>query len=170
MTNAGDLLYYSGNRILFPPHNEICDSLTVVDRRLHSYIRIDRFHNNASAIATIASPACTAAVKSDHAPQTRPWSEIKRIIDEVHCHTCSHSNYSDRQTLLKKQLWSKEAQEHLSDTLQRCKHSIAASTPQPRRKLVLTTLNRPFKELLLVDHFHSSTLRQFHILDSYSWF
>lgn len=168
ITGKSNIMHIGTNAIVFAGPNHSTKSITMVDHDLHSYVPYVAFSRAATGKHQSASLNSLCA-SSTHATETRPWSEVKRIIDKVHKHISGHASFSDIRTLLERNdMWSKEVEKYLSRTVETCHGCRATSLPKPSRKVSLTSLHHHFNDVVCIDHFHLDGLRIFHIMDAWS--
>ena len=115
VTRACDIRHIGANKLVLPDTSgtSACDSISIVDHDLHSYLPYSRFlppYVSASLISTKSHIFCATAQLGDDST-SRSWIETQKIVDKVHRHVCGHSNYSDMKLLLQRNdLWNAEIQ------------------------------------------------------------
>ena len=150
------------------------DTMAMIDFDQHSYIPLSSVDFSLTVSPPVFSlDGFTAQLNDDTnngTPVTdRPWSQLKRIVDRVHEHTCGHAIFSDIRSLLKRnQLWTSAVEHYLSTVIDKCYNFIKFSAPLPSRRVAISTLNRSFNENVCIDNFYLDDLRLLHCMDSVS--
>lgn len=90
------------NRLILPGEE---DYISLADFDLHSFIPYENFLSNRAidSLETWNKIYCAATAQINGQILTRPWSEVKNIIDKVHKHVCGTSTYSDMKILLQRE-------------------------------------------------------------------
>ena len=102
VTRKCDIVHINGNYIRFPPSDGVSDTLSMSDYNLHSYIPLEAVlkpHALSPPVSILTGFSADLDIESKRGVN-RPWSELKRIVDRVHDHTCGHASFSDIRTLL----------------------------------------------------------------------
>lgn len=132
---ASDILHYSGSRFVLHPFKGVRDSILLPEDGLHSFIDLSRVPAFASDSQT-ASCACSS-VKLPSIRTTRPWPQIRHVIDKVHCHTCNHATLSDILTLRQRNnYWNDASQRYLADIIHALNTMRLRHLPLRRTKLL----------------------------------
>lgn len=98
---------------------------------------------------------------------TKPWKELKRIVDKVHRHVCGHADISDIKLLLSRNnLLTKDTEEYLHFIVSRCSGCRSTANPKSSRKVSISSLNRDFNEFVCVDHLFLDEICIFHAMDA----
>ena len=101
--------------------------------------------------------------------QTLTWPYIKRIIDRVHKHVCGHAAYSDIRTLLKRNnMLNQTVQHYLGRVIHSFHNCVQSSSPQPTRKVSLSSLDSAFNDTVYIDHMYLDDMKVFHVMDMHS--
>lgn len=121
------------NKVILPCKE---DSIELVDFDFHSYIPYKKFLPDPDTSSFVTENKIYCATAKISQVLSRPWFEVKKIIDKVHKHVCGHSTYSDIKTLLERnKLWNAEVQKYLASTLDECTNCLATSKPKENRKV-----------------------------------
>lgn len=87
-TRACDVLHFYGSKILMPLVDGFRDSIAICDD-CHNYcVPLNKFLCNTSQSAVLTGN--TAAIVPNNS-MVNSWSQLKRVVDKVHRHTCAHS-------------------------------------------------------------------------------
>ena len=85
-------------------------TIKMIDHQDHSFFAIIPlfFLRLANRPPPLCCPDLWLVLKTPPVHLTdRRWSELKRIVDRVHKHTCGHASYSDMKSLLRlNKLWN----------------------------------------------------------------
>ena len=91
ITSKCDIVHIGGNFIRFPPSSDgVSDTLTMIDFDLHSYVPITNTSPsvNSPSVVTLAGFRAQIETLKQVPVNNRSWSQLKRIVDRVHNHTC----------------------------------------------------------------------------------
>lgn len=72
----------------------------MMDFDMHSYIPMKYFHSSEMSMTEASKLFC--ATVDVYYIETRPWNEIREIVDKVHKHVCGNASYSDTKVLLER--------------------------------------------------------------------
>lgn len=104
ITRECDLVHIGGHYIRFQPINWISYSMTMIDQKSHSYVPLSYvYHLNSSTPSTINHIALNAEINGQSDPDNKSnltWTQLKRIVDQVHDHTRGPVTFSDVRTFL----------------------------------------------------------------------
>ncbi len=97
----------------------------------------------------------------------RAWSDVKKVVDNVHKHVCGHATLSDMQKLLERNnLWNREVGTYLKRIVNSCSNCARFHVSKKARKESLSTVNRSFNEFACIDYFHLGNMRICLIMDA----
>ena len=95
------------------------------------------------------------------------WSELKKIMDKVHKHSCGHASLRITQILLQSNnMWPSEVEKYLNQVVSSRTDYAKTHDPKQARKVSLSSINRSFNKVVCTDHLHLGNLRIFHIMDA----
>lgn len=96
------------------------DTMSMHYFQQHSYLPLSsvlqpvKQSPNASQLARFRAQLNIPSASSS----SRPLSEVKRIVDRVHNHTCGHSTFSDMKSLLhRNNFWSPAVMKYLTEII-----------------------------------------------------
>jgi len=161
LTNCCDIIRIGKNELVLP-HG--CGTITLKDHDLHCFVPFEYFCQNkvSNFHAVLFCATATIAAK-----ETRPWKELKAIVDKVHRHVCGHSNYSDIKVLLERNgIWDDAVMKYLSQILEKCESCSTTALPKKSPKVSLSSMTRGFNEVVCVDHMYLEDHCVFHMMDS----
>ena len=167
VTTKGNMIHANGNRLEFPQHNGLIDTINLVDHDMHSFIAKERFYHH--EFNSLHDPTIQSLCSATAATVNEDRKKTQRLIDKVHKHVCGHSNYRDIQPLLERNnIWSEECKKYLTDILETCPGCHATELPSQPRTVSIANLSRDFNQLVFVDHFFQDELSVFHVIDAKS--
>eukprot|EP00178_Gracilaria_changii_P015990 TRINITY_DN4502_c0_g1_i1.p1 TRINITY_DN4502_c0_g1~~TRINITY_DN4502_c0_g1_i1.p1 ORF type:complete len:217 (+),score=18.60 TRINITY_DN4502_c0_g1_i1:155-805(+) len=137
---------------------------------MHSYILHSAFTTRTQLITETHEKILFCAMASmGDTVSTRPWSELKKIVDKVHKHVCGHAVYSDIKILLQRNgLWNEGVNKYLALVLENCTHCSTTSLPKSARKVSLSSISRSFNDVVCIDHLFLDDICVFHVMDTSS--
>lgn len=136
------------------------DSPSISDDRVHSLVHISRFLRLSSGHSSATIACSNAQVDTSADISSHLWSDLRRVVDKVHRHTCGLASFSDTRSFLQRNdMWSDDVQSYLADVIERCTPCIVSSALPPSRKVALGATNRSFSDVVLIDHFYHDQLR-----------
>ena len=163
ITRKADIEHIDRNALTFKAHGEH-DCITLTNSEVLSYIMLSRF----------VKPNMEESVLnglSGRMLDQKPWNEIKSIIDKVHKHVCGHANFTDFQSLLKRnELWNEAVASYVHKLVEECTACRATALPHPNRKVSISSMSKHFNEVVCVDHFYLGEIRLMHCMDLVSRF
>lgn len=147
VTRHCNIVHIDDNKIVFPKTR---DSISLVDLQFHSHIPYGAFLGGVRPCSEdMSKKLCCATAGLSNETNTRPWSEIKKIVDKVHKHVCGHSTYPDIKILLdRNNLWNTETNKYLSSVLEKCSSCATTAQPKGTRKVSLKMLSRDFNAVV----------------------
>lgn len=164
VTKSCDIIRSDGNYILLPNKSKV----SLVDYDLHCYVPYEAFVPAVQKRSkSSTSKLFCAAATIRNTGISRPWSEVKKIVDKVHKYICGHASFSDIKTLLERNnIWSDEVMKYVSRTMESCTRCLHTSEPKQARKVSIRSLNRSFNMVVCIDHLHLGNMRVFHLMDA----
>lgn len=88
-----------------------------------------------------------------------PWGMIKLTVDNVHCHECGCSAYSDKKlSFIWNEFWNRTKERYFSEIVKKCFGSRHTSFPVGTQKVSPSSMNWSFDEVLCSDYFHQSEI------------
>lgn len=164
VTASCNIEHINGHYLSFPVQNRTeMDTISMLHYSDHSYLPASIF--TSAEISPDMSPvlALTCSVKT----ASLSWATVKRVIDKVHMHVCSHSSYEDIKLMEKRnQIWDKQCRTFLSRMLEGCPACMALKKPSGARNVSLSSMSRELNEVVCIKHFFPDRLDVFHIMDS----
>lgn len=158
------------NALILPASLE--SYISLVDHGFHSYIPFEAFGPTDTKLtdpAAFGRVFCATLHVHSASQATRPWSELKPIVDKVHRHVCGHSNYQDIKTLLQRNnIWNNDVRKYLYAVLHRCTACITVQEPKASRLVSLSAMSRQFNQVVCIDHLFLNRHKVFHCMDSVS--
>ena len=119
--------------------------------------------------ARVSRAFCATMHVDANDQSSRPWNELKAIVDKVHHHVCGNSNYEDIKVLLSRnELWNPDVKKYLAHLLDCCPDCTAVQAPKEQRPVSLSSMSREFNDVVCVDHSFLDTEKVFYITDSSS--
>jgi len=99
VTKYCDIIRSDGNYIVLPNKSK----LSLIDHDLHCYVPYKKFTPNTTESSKgFRSKLFCAAATFPTSGTSRPWDEIKKIVDKVHKYVCGHASFSDIRLLLER--------------------------------------------------------------------
>ena len=84
----------------------------------------------------------------------------------VQKHVCGLANYTDFQILLESNdLWNDAVASYISQLIESCTACRFTASPQPNRKVSITSLSTQFNEVLCIDHFYLDAIHLMYFKD-----
>ena len=156
VTNYCNILHIDENTLILPPDasGNSKGSITLVDHDMHTYIPHSVFISRADNFTSDNEKTlfCAAANVNEDVG-SKPWKDLKKIVDKVHKHVCGHSNYSDIKLLLERNmLWNDHVDKYLQSTLENCTACRTTAKPKACRKVSLSAMSRSFNDVVCIDH------------------
>lgn len=129
VTRKCDIIHLNDNIIKFPSVNGVCDTMKMIDYNRHSYIPMSSVWTPQHfSPSTHKFAGFTGNLTINDKNANRPWSDVKRIVDRVHDHTCGHATFSDIKTVLQRNvLWSPVVSQYLISIVEKCESCLACS-------------------------------------------
>lgn len=85
---------------------ESAGTITLHDYDLQCFVPYHIFCEGNEGPDTEAMMYCATVSLQDNT-QTRPWKELKSIVDRVHRYVCGHSSYTDMKILMERNgIWT----------------------------------------------------------------
>ena len=158
VTSRSNIEHIEQNALVFVADGER-DSISIIDDNFLSYIALDRFTVTRNQGSTLS---CLSAVTLD----TTPWSDVKKIIDNVHKHVCSHGSFTDSKILLERNgIWNHAVASYLSEVVNDFTTCRSTAVLQTNRKVSISSLSKEFNVILCIDHLYLDGIRLTHCMD-----
>ena len=159
-----DIIHSNGNFLKINDNMHI----PLLNFDMHSYIPSSIFLKQETESHSIFQAKLFCATGTIHnSTYSRPWTELKKIIDKLHKHVCGHASLSDIQILLQcNNLLSTEIEKYLNRVVTSCSDCAKTHEPKQARKVSISSINRSFNKVVCIDHFHLGNLRICHVMDA----
>lgn len=109
-------------------------------------------------IEVLASSPSTNSIKESKEKKSvetcKDLSNMSKAGNQVCDHVCGHANYHDIRTLLKEHIfWKDDGKKWLISAVKQCSSCKASPPPSLDRKTAISKINRPFNNVVYVNHF-----------------
>lgn len=117
-------------------------------------------------ISVHPSPSDLAIVSMNSNHICLSWKNIKRTIDKVYTHVCSHANHTDFNQLLQiNNMWDDQVDQYVTNINSNFPSCRPTAHPQPRSMVSISSLSKKFNQIMCIDHFFLDHVCFVHFMD-----
>ena len=137
VTQHSNIMHIGQNALQFVTDG-VSDTFTMIDNNFLSYLPMSVFSSENNEAPVLSCLNGNISKKPSR-------NQVKAIVDKVHKQVCGHTNLTDMRLILQcNGLWNDIVCDYASQLIESCVSCRATASPQPSRKVSISSLSREF--------------------------